>query len=107
MGDSRRARVHSYDSDEPETPFIDHPVGANLFLEGRWRHFLCYRVTGLHETDGKGAPPGPHTGLYIDGGRLRQHFPAGLVAQQRLRRLKEFVAQTLSTNHPQIRRSSH
>ena len=59
-------RVHSYDAAAADVPFIDHPVGANIFLEGRWRHFLCYRVTGLHETDGKGAPPGAHTGLYID-----------------------------------------
>jgi hypothetical protein len=59
-------RVHSYFPAEPEVPFIDHGVGANLFLEGRWRHFVCYRVTGLHETDGQGAPQGPHTGLYMD-----------------------------------------
>ena len=59
-------RVHTYDPVQPEIPFIDHGTGAGLFLEGRWRHFVCYRVTGLHETDGAGAPQGPHTGVYID-----------------------------------------
>jgi hypothetical protein len=59
-------RVHSYYPTEPEIPFIDHGTGSSLFLEGRWRHFVCYRVTGLHETDGEGAPQGPHTGVYID-----------------------------------------
>ena len=59
-------RVHTYDARETETPFVDHAIGANIFLEGRWRHFLAYRVTGLHETDGRGAPPGRHTGLYLD-----------------------------------------
>ena len=59
-------RVHVYDPKEREIPFVDHAVGANLFLEGRWRHFVTYRVTGLHETDGEGAPQGPHTGLYLD-----------------------------------------
>jgi len=38
-GDERR--VHSYDP-SAEIPFIDHPLGANLFLEGRWRDLLCY-----------------------------------------------------------------
>jgi hypothetical protein len=59
-------RVRAYDPQARETPFVDHGVGANLFLEGRWRYFVAYRVTGLHETDGEGAPQGPHTGLYCD-----------------------------------------
>jgi hypothetical protein len=59
-------RVHRYHPEEPEIPFIDHGTSANLLVGGRWRHFVCYRVTGLHETDGKGAPQGAHTGLYID-----------------------------------------
>jgi hypothetical protein len=59
-------RVYSYDPEAVETPFVDHPVGANIYLEARWRHFFCYRVLGLHETDGHGAPPGRHTGLYLD-----------------------------------------
>jgi hypothetical protein len=59
-------RVHTYDPKEREIPFVDHAVGANLFLDGRWRHLVTYRVTGLHETDGTGAPQGTHTGLYLD-----------------------------------------
>jgi hypothetical protein len=30
-------------------PFVDHPVASNVFLEGRWRHFLLYRVSDLRE----------------------------------------------------------
>ena len=30
-------------------PFIDHGVGVNVFLEGRWRHLLFYRVCDLKE----------------------------------------------------------
>jgi hypothetical protein len=60
-------RVHLYFPKEvPETPFIDHALGTSLLLGGRWRHFVAYRVIGVHETDGKGAPPGPHSGVYID-----------------------------------------
>ncbi len=57
-------RVRSYPN-EPDSPFCDHAVGQNVFLEGRWRHFVCYRVIGLHETDGKGAPAGPRSGVYV------------------------------------------
>jgi hypothetical protein len=30
-------------------PFVDHAIGSNVFLEGRWRHILCYRVVDLKE----------------------------------------------------------
>lgn len=30
-------------------PFCDHAQGANIFLEGRWRHFVFYRVCDLKE----------------------------------------------------------
>lgn len=30
-------------------PFVDHAVGCNVFLEGRWRHLLWYRVCDLKE----------------------------------------------------------
>jgi hypothetical protein len=30
-------------------PFVDHGVAANVHLEGRWRHFLWYRVCDLKE----------------------------------------------------------
>ena len=48
-----------------EVPFVDHGVGANIFLNGRWRHLLCYRVLDLRETNGEGAPPTPQTGIYL------------------------------------------
>ena len=48
-----------------EVPFCDHGVGANIFLNGRWRHLLTYRVLDLRETNGEGAPPTPQTGLYM------------------------------------------
>ena len=48
-----------------EVPFCDHAMGANIFLGGRWRHLLTYRVCDLRETNGQGAPPTPHTGLYL------------------------------------------
>jgi hypothetical protein len=60
--DERRVRTYPT---EPHIPFCDHGIGFNLFLEGRWRHIVTYRVTGLHETDGQGAPPGATTGLYL------------------------------------------
>jgi len=30
-------------------PFVDHAIGVNQFLEGRWRHLLWYRVCDLKE----------------------------------------------------------
>ena len=30
-------------------PFVDHGVGVNLHLQGRWRHFIWYRVCDLKE----------------------------------------------------------
>jgi hypothetical protein len=54
-----------HDPKQKEVPFCDHGVGSNIFLEGRWRHFLTYRVLDLRETNGEGAPPKPHTGLYV------------------------------------------
>ncbi|MEO7652070.1 MAG: hypothetical protein ABIZ80_16525, partial [Bryobacteraceae bacterium] len=48
-----------------EVPFVDHGVGGNFLLGGRWRHLFCYRVCDLRETNGDGAPPKPHTGLYL------------------------------------------
>jgi hypothetical protein len=30
-------------------PFVDHGQGISLFLEGRWRHFVFYRVCDLKE----------------------------------------------------------
>lgn len=30
-------------------PFVDHAAGSSLFLEGRWRHFLLYRLCDLKE----------------------------------------------------------
>ncbi|NLX04865.1 MAG: hypothetical protein GXY33_06955 [Phycisphaerae bacterium] len=32
-----------------KVPFIDHGVGSNVYLEGRWRHLLWYRVCDLRE----------------------------------------------------------
>jgi hypothetical protein len=48
-----------------EVPFVDHALAENVFLEGRWRHLLAYRVCDLRETNGQGAPPRPQTGLYL------------------------------------------
>jgi hypothetical protein len=36
-----------------------------VFLGGRWRHLILYRVLDLRETNGEGAPPRPQTGLYL------------------------------------------
>ena len=32
-----------------QIPFVDHAMGSNVHLEGRWRHFLCFRVSDLKE----------------------------------------------------------
>jgi hypothetical protein len=53
------------DDKQREVPFVDHGIGANVFLEGRWRHLLCYRVCDLRETNGQGAAPTAQTGLYL------------------------------------------
>jgi hypothetical protein len=58
-------RSHRYDPSDRLSPFIDHATGHTVFLNGRWRHFVVHRVIGVHETDGQGAPPGPHTGTNI------------------------------------------
>ena len=31
-------------------PFVDHAIASNVFLEGRWRHLVFYRVCDLMET---------------------------------------------------------
>lgn len=48
-----------------EVPFCDHAIASNVFFGDRWRHLLLYRVLDLRETNGQGAPPKPHTGLYL------------------------------------------
>jgi hypothetical protein len=48
-----------------EVPFCDHGIGTSVFLGGRWRHLILYRVLDLRETNGEGAPPRPQTGLYL------------------------------------------
>ncbi len=53
------------DDKEKEVPFVDHGIGFNVHLGGRWRHLLLYRVCDLRETNGDGAPPRPQTGLYL------------------------------------------
>jgi hypothetical protein len=53
------------DDKAKEVPFVDHAIAENVFLNGRWRHFLLYRVCDLRETNGEGAPPFPQTGLYL------------------------------------------
>jgi hypothetical protein len=68
------------DDKGPSVPFVDHAVGVNLFLEGRWRHLLWYRVCDLKERtfhcfqkevskefhkDGKPAARSPIGGLYL------------------------------------------
>jgi hypothetical protein len=30
-------------------PFVDHAIASNVFLEGRWRHLILYRVCDLME----------------------------------------------------------
>ena len=30
-------------------PFVDHAIASNVFLEGRWRHLIFYRVCDLKE----------------------------------------------------------
>jgi hypothetical protein len=45
--------VHDVDGIRTQTgdqiPFVDHATGTSVYLEGRWRHFLCYRVCDLRE----------------------------------------------------------
>ena len=53
------------DSKGKEVPFVDHGMGANVRIDGRWRHLLTYRVLDVRETNGEGAPPTPQTGLYL------------------------------------------
>lgn len=48
-----------------QVPFVDHGVGGNFYVEGRWRHLFLYRVCDLHETNGDGLAPLPGTGLYL------------------------------------------
>jgi hypothetical protein len=53
------------DDKDKEIPFLDHAIAQNAFLNGRWRHLVCYRVCDRRETNGEGAPPTPQTGLYL------------------------------------------
>jgi|GEM_PF-4258276 len=54
-----------HDDQGKEVPFIDHGVAKNVWLDGRWRHFIFYRMCDLRETNGEGAPPTTQTGIYI------------------------------------------
>ena len=40
---------HVRDCSGDSIPFVDHGVASNVFLEGRWRHLLWYRVCDLKE----------------------------------------------------------
>ncbi|MFA6133167.1 MAG: hypothetical protein WC869_04015 [Phycisphaerae bacterium] len=37
------------DDKSDKIPFVDHAMASNVFLEGRWRHLLFYRVCDLKE----------------------------------------------------------
>ena len=37
------------DTKGDKIPLVDHGVGVNLYIEGRWRHLLWYRVCDLKE----------------------------------------------------------
>lgn len=45
--------LHDQDGVREDTddklPFIDHAMGNNVVLEGKWRHLICYRVCDLKE----------------------------------------------------------
>jgi hypothetical protein len=68
------------DDNGEKIPFVDHARAVNVFLEGRWRHLLLYRVCDLKERtlygfqqslvkkfhgDGGPIPKRPTSGLYI------------------------------------------
>jgi hypothetical protein len=33
----------------PRMPIVDHPIANNIFLDGRWRHIILYRVCDYRE----------------------------------------------------------
>lgn len=37
------------DDQGDKIPFVDHAAGSSIYLEGRWRHFVLYRLCDLRE----------------------------------------------------------
>jgi hypothetical protein len=53
LGDGREITLHDQDGIRDDRgssiPFVDHAIGANVRLDGRWRHLVFYRVCDLKE----------------------------------------------------------
>jgi hypothetical protein len=85
------------DDNGDKLPFVDHGLGANVWLEGRWRHLLFFRVCDLKERtlygfqqsvvkkvhDGTGPiPKRASSGLYaVEMEYDRVNFPAFVFAE--------------------------
>jgi len=76
--------LHDQDGARDDTgesiPFVDHAVGANVFLDGRPRHFLFYRVCDLKERTLHQfqIEEGDHLALYGESGPSDRKSTTGL-----------------------------
>jgi hypothetical protein len=59
-------------------PFVDHPQASNLFLEGRWRHLVFYRVCDLKERTLYGFQKGLAKQFHGDKGPIPKRATSGL-----------------------------
>jgi hypothetical protein len=66
------------DDDGDKLPFIDHGLGVNVFLEGRWRHLLCYRVCDLKERTLYGFQAGMLRKIHGDSGPIPKRPTSGV-----------------------------
>ena len=63
-------------------PFVNHGQAANLFLEGRWRHFVFYRVCDLKERTLYGFQKSMIKRLQGDKGPIPKRATSGVYATE-------------------------
>ena len=63
-------------------PFVDHGQASNLFLEGRWRHLIFYRVCDLKERTLYGFQKGLIKQFHGDKGPIPKRPTSGVYAAE-------------------------
>ncbi len=86
VGDSFGPGVVIHDQDGvrddkgDKLPFVDHGLGANLFLGGRWRHLLFFRVCDLKERTLYGFQQSVVKKVHGDTGPIPKRASSGIYA---------------------------
>jgi len=72
------------DDNGDKLPFVDHPLGVNLFLEGQWRHLVFFRVCDLKERTFYGFQKDMIKKVHGDTGPIPKRLSSGLYAAEML-----------------------